>query len=211
MARAAPIDLDEETIPVPRTVRFPVELTPPDSFDPARLETWPRVEGRLEWVGGRLLYMPPCGDRQQYTVADVVATLVNWVRSHPEFAVGTNEAGMRLGDDSRGADAAIWRRAKGDTYDGGFQRVPPVLAVEVAGRDEGELQLRDKARWYLGVGVPIVWLVLPAQREVVVVTSEGEHRCGAAERLPAHREVPDLAPMADEFFIQISISRPAAD
>ena len=52
--------------------------------------------------------------------------------------MGTNEAGMRLGDDSRGADAAIWRRAKGDTYDGGFQRMPPVLAVEVAGRDEGE-------------------------------------------------------------------------
>jgi len=194
----------EETIPVPGTVRFPVELTPPEGFDPARLETWPRVEGRLEWVGGRLLYMPPCGDRQQYTVADVVATLVNWVRSHPEFAVGTNEAGMRLGDDSRGADAAIWRRAKGGTYDGGFQRVPPVLAVEVAGRDEGEPQLRDKARWYLGAGVPIVWLVLPAQREVVVVTSEGERRYGAGERLPADPRLPELAPVTDEFFIQIS-------
>src|SRR5947208_7848377 len=91
MARPAPIDVDEATIPVPGTVRFPVELTPPDGFDPARLETWPRVEGRLEWVGGRLLYMPPCGDRQQYTVADVVATLIIWVRAHPEFAVGTNE------------------------------------------------------------------------------------------------------------------------
>src|SRR2546429_3767620 len=97
MARPAPIDIDEETIAVPGTVRFPVELTPPDGFDPARLETWPRVEGRLEWVGGRLLYMPPCGDRQQYTVADVVVTLGNWVRSHPQFAVGTNEAGRAPG------------------------------------------------------------------------------------------------------------------
>ena len=59
--------------------------------------------------------------------------------------------------------------------------------------------------------MPIVWLVLPEQREVVVVTSEGERRCGAGERLPAHRELPDLAPTADEFFVQISISRPAAD
>ena len=196
--------MQEETIPVPGTVRFPVELTPPEGFDPARLETWPRVEGRLEWVGGRLLYMPPCGDRQQYTVADVVATLVNWVRSHPEFAVGTNEAGMRLGDDSRGADAAMWHRAKGDTYDGGFQRMPPVLAVEVAGRDEGEPELRDKARWYLGVGVPIVWLVLPAEREVVVVTSEGERRYGVGERLPADPRLPGLCPLTDEFFVQIS-------
>src|SRR5207237_9889563 len=86
MARPAPIDVDEETIPVPGTVRFPVELTPPEGFDPARLETWPRVAGRLEWVRGRLLYMPPCRDRQQYTVADVVATLIIWVRPHPGFA-----------------------------------------------------------------------------------------------------------------------------
>jgi hypothetical protein len=34
--------------------------------------------------------------------------------------------------------------------------VPPVLAVEVTGREEGERQLRDKARWYLGAGVPVV-------------------------------------------------------
>src|SRR2546427_706221 len=80
--------------------------------------------------------MPPCGDRQQYTVADVVATLIIWVRAHPEFAVGTNEAGMHLGDDSRAADAAIWRRTRADVYEGGFQVRPPLLAVEVGGRDE---------------------------------------------------------------------------
>src|SRR5207244_12883275 len=59
VARPAPSELDEETIPVPGSVRFPVELTPPDGFDPARLETWPRAEGRLERVDGRLLYIAP--------------------------------------------------------------------------------------------------------------------------------------------------------
>src|SRR5437762_11093721 len=107
MARPAPIDIDEETIPVPGSVRFPVELTPPDGFDPARLETWPQVEGRLEWVGGRLLYMPPCGVMQAGTVADLVFALVSWARQHPEFFVGTNEPGMRLGDATRAADAAV--------------------------------------------------------------------------------------------------------
>src|SRR5437870_12632401 len=92
VARPAPSELDEGTIPVPGTVRFPVELTPPDGFDPARLETWPRVEGRLEWVEGRLLYMPPCGARQLFTVADLVRVLANWASSHPECVVGTNEA-----------------------------------------------------------------------------------------------------------------------
>src|SRR5215210_5945637 len=96
----------DETIVLPRAVRFPVELVPPPGFDPDRLETWPDVGGRLEYVDGRLLFMPPCGDLQQDTVTDVVITLGAWIRSHPEFVLGTNEAGMRLQGATRAADAA---------------------------------------------------------------------------------------------------------
>ena len=204
MARPAPRERDEETIPVPATVKFPVELMPPPGFDPPRLETWPRVEGRLEWVEGRLLYMPPCGDRQQDTVADVVITLGNWGRSHPEFVVGTNEAGTFLGEDGRGADAAIWRRADVGSYQGGFRRVPPLLAVEVAGRYERERQLREKARWYLEASVPVVWIVLPKKREVLIVTAAGDTRHRRGERLPGDPRLPGLAPMVDELFVQVS-------
>jgi|SRR5581483_6874401 len=204
MARPVPKALDDEaTVQVPGTVRFPVELTPPDGFDPARLETWPRVDGRLEWVAGRLLYMPPCGDRQQDTVTDLVVALGAWVRQHREFVVGTNEAGLRLGDDSRGADAAVWRRADLSGYTGGFRIVPPVLAAEVAGRYEGEAELRDKARWYLGAGVAVVWIVLPTERETLVVTASGESRHPRGDRLPPHPDVPDLAPTVADFFVQI--------
>ena len=48
-----------ETIPVPSSVPFPVELEPPEGFRPEEPASWPRIDGRLEWVGGRLLYMPP--------------------------------------------------------------------------------------------------------------------------------------------------------
>jgi len=204
MAKPAPSELEAETIPVPRTVRFPIELIPPEGFDPARLETWPRVEGRLEWVDGRLLYMPPCGDRQQDTVSDLVATLINWVRSHPQLVVGTNEAGMLLADDVRAADAAVWRRADCGAYSGGVRRVRPVLAAEVASRDEPEATLREKARWYLDVGVEVVWLLFPKEREVLVVTrgSESRHRMG--EQLPCDPCLPDLAPSVDELFVQVS-------
>jgi len=148
--------------------------------------------------------MPPCGDRQQDTVADVVITLGNWVRSHPEFVVGTNEAGMFLGEDGRGADAAIWRRADVGPYQGGFRRVPPLLAVEVAGRYERERQLREKARWYLEAGVPVVWIVLPKKREVLIVTAAGDTRHRRGERLPGDPRLPGLAPMVDELFVQVS-------
>jgi Uma2 family endonuclease len=204
MGRPAPSDLDAEpTISVPGCVRFPVELTPPPGFDPADPGTWPDVDGRLEWVGGRLLWMPPCGDRQQYTVTDVVVTLGTWARAHPEFVVGTNEAGMHLEDDTRSADAAVWRHADVGAPDGGFQHVPPVLAVEVAGRYDREPDLRAKAPWYLTRGVLVVWLVLPETQEVVVVTPEDERRLGAGETLPPHPALPGLAPGAGELFRQL--------
>lgn len=196
----------DETITLPRAVRFPVELIPPDGFDEERMETWPKVVGRLECVNGRLLYMPPSGDRQQDTVADVVITLGAWVRSHPDFVLATNEAGMRLQGATRAADAAIWRRSDLGAYRGGLRRVPPLLAVEVAGEDENEEMLRKKAAWYCGVGVRLVWLVFPDSREVLVITGAGETRHGGGENIDSQPELPGLSPAVDELFEQLSRS-----
>jgi Uma2 family endonuclease len=185
----------DETIVLPRVVRFPVELAPPERFDPERLETWPRLAGRMEYVHGRLLFMPSCGDSQQDTVTDVVITLGAWVRSHPDFVLGANEAGMRLAGATRAADAALWRQQEAGPRHGGLRRTPPVLALEVGGEDEPESALRDKARWHLAAGVRVVWLVLPVSREVIVVTAEGEARHATGERLSEAADLPDLAPL----------------
>jgi Uma2 family endonuclease len=69
---------------------------------------------------------------------------------------------------------------------------------------EDEDMLRDKARWYLGAGVQLVWIVLPERREVVVISATEERRCRAGEALPPHPALPGLTPSVDEFFIQIS-------
>ncbi len=90
-----------ETIPVPASVRFPVELEPPEGFRPEEPASWPRIDGRLEWVGGRLLYMPPCGWIQQGVSVSVVTVLGQWQEERPDFFVGGNEAGMILGADVR--------------------------------------------------------------------------------------------------------------
>jgi Uma2 family endonuclease len=191
----------DEMIQIPRAVRFPIELVPPPGFDPERTSTWPRVPGRLEWHEGRLLYMPPCGEVQQATVTDVVITLGAWVRHHREFVLGTNEAGMRLQGSTRAADAAIWRRADFG-FASGVARKPPLLAVEVAGADDPESTLIDKARWYLEVGVSVVWLVLPESRDVVVVTAAGTHRAASHELLPPHPDLPRLSVRVSDFFLQ---------
>ena len=185
---------------VPSSVLLPIELAPPPDFDPARPETWPQVVGRLEWVGGRLLWMPPCGGRQTRRVWDAIGAVDPWLRRHPEFVGGTNEAGLLLDGDVRAPDLAVFRARDVDQSSPGFARVAPVLAVEVSGEREGETSLREKARWYLAKGSEVVWLVLAESTEVIVLTSAGEHRCGLDDVMPEHPSLLGLTPRVGEFF-----------
>ena len=137
----------------------------------------------------QVLFMPSCGTAREDTVTDVVVTLGIWARAHPEFVLGTGGAAVRLEEDSQSAAVAIWRREDLEAYVGRLRRVPPVLVVEVAGGDESENELREKAAWYLETGVEAVWLVLCGAREVVVVAPSGATRVAADEALP---EVPGL-------------------
>ena len=183
-------------------VRFPVELRA-EGLDASRPSTWPAIDGRLEYVGGRLLYMPPCADIQQDVAMDVAFALRSWSESRPGFVVGGNEAGMKLGGDVRAADAAVWRAADLGPRTGHVRTVPPILAVEVAGEDEEERVLRDKARWYLNHGVSTVWLVLPDTREVIVIRLDGETRHAALDRLPVDAQLPGLEPDVAQLFVQL--------
>jgi Uma2 family endonuclease len=188
---------------VPRAaIRLPLPLEVPPGFEVERPESWPEVTGRLEYVDGRIEYMPPCGGDQQRTAADVVTVLGLWRRTHPQFVVGGNEAGMLLAGEVRAADAAVWR--KGDLEPGpGFPRIAPVLAVEVAGRDDTMEVLGDKADWYLAHGVAVVWLLDPREQKARVITRDGIHDIGSTGRIPDHPELPDLGPALQELFSQV--------
>jgi Uma2 family endonuclease len=197
----------EELVPVPRSaVRLPLEMALPNGFVADDPTTWPLVEGQLEFVAGKLLYMPPTADRQQDTTVDVVAVLANWRRAHTDYVVGTNEAGMILGGEVRAADAAVWRRADVGDYEGRFRRVPPVLAVEVRGELETDASLQEKARWYVDRGVAVVWLVFPRERRVAVITQQSQLSFGPGQMLPPSSDLPGLTPSVDELFLQVGSS-----
>jgi len=170
---------------VPRAaISLPPPLPIPPGFDARNLATWPQVEGRLEYTEGRLQFMPAC--------------------AHPEFVVGSNEAGMLLGGDVRAADAAVWRRADlGAVASNALPRVAPLLAVEVAGRDEDRDAMLEKARWYLDRGVATVWIIVPRARTVSVVDAAGitDHGYGAV--LPEPRGLPELSVRVDALFDQL--------
>ena len=199
------IRLGEKEILLPRnSVRFPVELRPPQGFALDDPGTWPRVEGRLEFVRGRLLFMPPCGDEQGDVAIDVALILRTWTQTHSDYIVSGNEAGMLLGGEVRGADAAVWHRRDAAVRTGGYRRTPPILAAEVAGQDEGADELRGKASWYLSHGVKVVWLILPASREVIVIEAAGERRFGPDDELLQHPDLPALSPPVAAFFAQLA-------
>ena len=147
--------------------------------------------------------MPPTGDIQQDVVPSVVFELMTWSAAHDGYLVASNEAGMILGGEVRGADVAVWRIAEAGTRTGGYRRTPPLLAVEVAGIDDDEVAMREKASWYFARGVRAVWLVLPLVREVVVLTSSTERRCTGDEHLPEHDELPGLTPATSSMFAQL--------
>lgn len=197
-------DLYPEMVPVPRATRFPVEVEPPPGFQPDRPATWPKLPGRFEYIGGRLYYTTPCGGIQGRVVLTLARVLDDWTEEHPEFIGASNEAGMNLDGEVRGADGAIWRRSDLGAATSGYPRVPPILAVEVAGQDEGEEHLRAKAAWYHARGVGIVWLVLPEVRQVVVLRPTGESAHGQADTLPAAPELPGLTPPVARFFRQLT-------
>ncbi len=188
---------------VPPTTYFPVEVVPPPGFDPDDLSTWPKDSGRYEFVDGRLLYMPPCGEEQGSVTAGVVMALASWSLSHPEFVVRTNEIGVSWGRNKRGIDVAIWRRANLGPASDGFATVAPLLAVEVAGQNDREPYLRQKAAWYLANDVEIVWLVFPETREVIVPVAGQETRYGVGDTLAAHPALPGLEPLVADFFRQL--------
>ena len=211
---ATSIQTGAEWTIVPRSLlRLPLDVVPlPPGFDPTCPETWPQIPGRLEFVQGRLLYMPPCGDEQQETATDVTTELGSWQRTHAEFVVGSNEAGMILGGEVRAADVAIWRRRDLGPPTGRFRRVPPILAVEVAGMDDTVEVLTEKAKWYFDRGVEVVWLLIPSSRSLRVLTSTGVVEVTSGS-VPEHPSLPGLTPRVEDLFRQLGQvppSRPLA-
>lgn len=200
------VEAYEDFIPVPRAARLklPLALDRPDGFVVSDPESWPRVHGRLEFYDRRLWFMPPCGDEQQDVAVSVVSGLHGWARKSGDYVVGGNEAGILLDGEARGADAAVWLRESLPPRTGRFRTVPPILAVEVAGLDEDERDLRQKAQWYFAKGVKLVWLVLPRTREVVVLTKGGRtRRVKNGDAIPATPLLPGLTLRARDCFDQL--------
>jgi Uma2 family endonuclease len=197
-----PVLQDEDFIPVPRIARFPIELDPPPGFKAEDLKTWPRVDGKLEFYDGRLWYMPPSGGEQGHVAIDAGSVFREWARRTPGYVVSGNEAGMLLKREVRAADVGVWTREDYGSFDMRLRRKPPVVAVEVLGRDDSESYVRKKTRWYLDRRVRVVCFVRPKERDVVVVNTRERKRFSVREKLTIP-ELPGFEVLVSRFFEQL--------
>jgi len=108
-----------------------------------------------------------------------------------------------LGGEVRAADAALWLRATLGDPSHRLPRVAPILAIEIAGRDEDRAFLGEKAQWYLDHGVEVVWLLYPGERSVQIVDQRGSADIGPGGSIPEDPRLPGLAPALENLFRQI--------
>jgi Uma2 family endonuclease len=140
--------------------------------------------------------------------ANVAYLLAAWIRSQPRprGEVLCGEAGFRLRrgpDTTVGIDVAYIspelaastpRNAK--LVDG-----PPILAVEILSPSDKQEEITDKVQEYLNAGVPLVWVIDPVFRTVLVHRSGAEPKLfNTREELSAEPHLPGLRIKVAEIF-----------
>ncbi len=146
-------------------------------LDPARLvtaeelEKFPADDFRYELVAGRVIRMTPVGYLHGRVVTRVLSLLDHHVR-HQRLGVIVTEVGFTLKsnpDTVRAPDIAYIRSERIPSVDPrGFWKGAPDLAIEVLSPDDTQSEVAAKTAEYLATGVPLVVVVDPEARTVIL-------------------------------------------
>ena len=152
--------------------------------------------GRCELVDGRIVRMSPTGYRHGEIEARIAEALAAFVRPRKLGRILTGEVGLytrRDPDRVRGADVLFIsneryaRRTPGMAY----LDVAPELVVEVLSPDDRAVDVNQKIREYLAIGVAQVWVADPEARSISVYRSPTDVKeFGEADRLPGGELLP---------------------
>jgi Uma2 family endonuclease len=140
--------------------------------------------------------------------ANIAAILWNYGRaSGYGFPVSNDSAVVteRAPDTVRGADVSFYSHARWPRAQVGdkLPPVPPDVAVEVVSPGNRVGMIMKKVAEYLQVGVSLVWVVYPKQRQVVVYRANDEapitlNEEDTLENLP---ELPGFRCSVSDFFV----------
>jgi Uma2 family endonuclease len=133
------------------------------------------LQGIWELIDGEPIELSPAAGRSGWISATIVALLANHVRQTRLGWAFSAETGFILFDDRqtvRSPDAAVVLRNRLAELPESFVPMAPDLAVEVLSPSDRMADALAKVAMYLQAGTPLVWLVNPATRTIVVFRSE---------------------------------------
>ncbi|MDF2761212.1 MAG: hypothetical protein K0S99_3847 [Thermomicrobiales bacterium] len=162
------------------------------------------LQGIWELVDGEPIELTPAAGRSGWIRATIVALLANHVRQRGLGWAFSAETRFVLFDDRqivRSPDASVVLRNRLAELPDSFVPMAPDLAVEVLSPSDRMADALAKVAMYLQAGTPLVWLVNPATRTVVVFRSEMDPvTLGASDILDGGDILPGFSLSVSEIF-----------
>lgn len=163
----------------------------------------PRDGQTYELVDGAII-VTPAGMRHSSVAARTTVVLGTFVLSHQSGELYTEGVGIQLPTGNvRSPDVSFVRTEKlpGGRSPVDYGRLIPDLVVEVLSPNDSQSDIATKVAEYLECGVPVVWVVDPDRRTVVVhgpERSPTEH--GADQVLMARPVLPGFSCRVSDLF-----------
>lgn len=134
------------------------------------------LEGRWELVNGELVEMSPSAEEPSAISAAITGLLWHFVRTHRLGRVYTAEGGFVLFPDRATVRAPDIAFVRADRVPHGearkhFARLAPDLVVEVLSPTDRTSEVVAKIEMYQEAGVPLIWLVDPAEATITVIAA----------------------------------------
>lgn len=154
----------------------------------AEFEEYSFPDGKVELVRGEPRVMPPAGAPHGGVQSNLLGLLLPFVNEHRLGRVFTDGLGyelIKLPHTVRNPDASFVRaeRLPAGGLQRGFLKVAPDLIVEVLSPSEQAWELEEKLEDYRLAGTPLMWVIDPNRRTVMVVSRDAPLRWLRADDL----------------------------
>ncbi|MEO8623066.1 MAG: Uma2 family endonuclease [bacterium] len=167
---------------------------------------YPYEDGKAELVRGELRLTPPAGGRHGRAGTNLVVLLAVYLKGRKLGSVFGGGVGYELQELPRTVrvpDASFVRvgRLPAEGIGEGLLRLAPDLAIEVLSPSESASALEEKLDDYRSCGTPLIWVVDPVRRTVMIVASDAPVRwLRESDMLDAANVIPGFTCAVEELF-----------